>query len=752
MPVHKRSKTTPTEWKQESSERFTRHRGVYVGYVKDNRDVQNMGRLKVHIPDMGGDPHDEKSWFICSYATPFGGQTPVKFVDKNLTEYNDTQTSYGWWAVPPDVDTQVLVTFSNGDSTRAFWFACIYDNYMNQMVPAIGAKESGSHYGPETTTDSCPLPTAEYNKYSTSRPRSKIIPNEEKRPIQKFAAEGLLKQGLVYDDLRGVSDSSARRESPSRVFGFSTPGPLDPDGRKGYPYEASRSGKTDDLLPINRKGGHQLVMDDNEDNEYIKLSTRSGAKIILNETNGFVYIVNKKGTAWVELSDTGNVDVYAGDSISIRSEKDINFRADRDVNIEGGRNINIRAARSYIDSDEFSSKIVADGTGVGGDVNIQTLKDLRINSFENTFHTSENGSLYTNMPGDRVDTFGGFIGSKASNYNLDQGGNVKFAGTLRADGSISSGGDVSSAVQSLSALFDHTHLYIPGNNSPVPTEPFGSPGGSTDATGPTSLLINPLGTYQKNNVINSTIKDGNKQYCLSYKTEEVSTINRRLATREPCVEHGTTNVGQRDKQFQINFDKYNEAFITPLLQSEIVNPIGTSRSISADVTSEFGNFLGIEFGQTGNARRDLTELSPVFQGQAVYTLEIYDTDSGKFIGGYESNATADGLLITTPAELKDIFAGAQDVIDKINNTGLADTEFGVFPDTLIRFRSLPTVPFEAGKNYKLRIIKTGAENSSSLLSQSGVADLNFTSALPARAMSIGVLTAGTKRFLLYGAN
>ena len=33
-----------------------------------------------------------------------------------------------------------------------------------------------------------------------------------------------MKQGLVQDNVRGTTSSSARRESPSAVFGISTPG------------------------------------------------------------------------------------------------------------------------------------------------------------------------------------------------------------------------------------------------------------------------------------------------------------------------------------------------------------------------------------------------------------------------------------------------------------------------------------------------------------------------------------------------
>ena len=69
---------------------------------------------------------------------------------------------------------------------------------------------------------------------------------------------------LENDNIRGLTDASARRESPSNVFGILTP------------------------------DGNQFVMDDGEQ-QLIRLRTKSGAQILLDETNGNVYLINKKG-------------------------------------------------------------------------------------------------------------------------------------------------------------------------------------------------------------------------------------------------------------------------------------------------------------------------------------------------------------------------------------------------------------------------------------------------------------------------
>lgn len=346
-----------------------RYPGVYLGYVKDNRDVQRMGRLRVWVPEFGSDPRDETGWIYCNYASPFAGATSNRFLEDTLMEYNSTQTSYGFWGVPPDVDNEVLLTFVNGDSTRGYWFACVYNNFMNQMVPGIAASDSSLHYGPETTTDDTLLPTTEYNKRITESRKNPLKPDEEKKPINTYFAEGLLKQGLVFDEVRGLTTSSARREAPSAVVGLSTPGPVvpvDEGGPEDNIYEKKTTTESPDespKMPTKRKGGHQFILDDHPEHEHIKLRTRGGSEVILDETNGIVYITNRDGTAWIEMSESGHVDVFSANSMSVRSQKDMNFRADRDVNIEAGRDLNMKAAKDYTNDPQAFLKGYANSEG-----------------------------------------------------------------------------------------------------------------------------------------------------------------------------------------------------------------------------------------------------------------------------------------------------------------------------------------------------------------------------------------------------
>ena len=156
----------------------------------------------------------------------------------------------------------------------------------------------------------------------------------EKRFVVGRMKEALELQGLLslaqYDAIRGTCTSGARRESPSRVFGILTP------------------------------GQHQFVMDDGQPigttlpgqpsppaiDQGIRIRTAGGAQLLLNDEKGIVYIINKQGTAWVELTNEGKMDVFCTDDISYHSLKDFNLHVDGDINIQSKGSIKIRAEGS----------------------------------------------------------------------------------------------------------------------------------------------------------------------------------------------------------------------------------------------------------------------------------------------------------------------------------------------------------------------------------------------------------------------
>ena len=297
MVTLSRHVNTPDNYNLDLPGRGTLQDKLYVGFVKIADDVMKMGRLKVWIPELSGDPNDENGWFIVNYCAPFAGATNV-YDNRNESTFSGTQKSYGMWFVPPDINNEVICAFINGDPGRGIWLGCLYQQFMNHMVPGIP--------GQDTTAST---PVAEYNKKVVSTNLSAPT-----RPVYEPLAEGLLRQGLNADIIRGVSDSGARRDEPANsVYGILTP------------------------------GGSQFVFDDSPANRYIRLRTTNGAQIMINDTTGFIYMNSVDGRNWISMDATGKIDVYAQDDISIRSQGSVNIRGDLDVNIEAGRDINMRA-------------------------------------------------------------------------------------------------------------------------------------------------------------------------------------------------------------------------------------------------------------------------------------------------------------------------------------------------------------------------------------------------------------------------
>jgi|TARA_Y100000310_G_scaffold69730_2_gene65282 GH24 family phage-related lysozyme (muramidase) len=385
VPNLGRSKVQPGYFNNELStdQKFY---GVYVGIVKNTRDIQHMGRLQVYLPDWGGDEDNRAIWRTVSYCAPFGGSTPAmeRFWELGI-DYDHTPTSYGFWAVPPDVGNKVLIMFINGDQARGIWIGVLYDNFMNFNVPGLAAYDE--HDSPDTVHEFQNV--SEYNKFDKGI-TNPLLPSL--RPWHKRQYDRMSQTAQHEDPYRGWTTSSAQRETPANVYGMSTPGPIDPDA-------------IDVEKTFKRAGGHTFVMDDGDiegENRLIRLRTRGGAQLLLNDTHGFVYICNKMGTAWVELDRNGNVEVFSNNTISLRSNEDINMRADRDFNLDIGRDLNIYMPNDYKtneekkDQDELGLKFQY--SKIAGLKSPPPEGSIILHNIEGEVHTTiDKGSVYHTM-------------------------------------------------------------------------------------------------------------------------------------------------------------------------------------------------------------------------------------------------------------------------------------------------------------------------------------------------------------------
>lgn len=300
---------------------------IYLGKVRDTRDPQKMGRIKVWVPDVSGNRDNSSSWFTASYCSPFAG---ASFVNDGY--YKDTQTNdeiqkasevaaertpdsggrqgYGMWFPAPDVGNDVLVAFISGDPVNCIYFGFLFPQDQNFMVPGVPSVSYSEN-------DGLPISSGPALETDLTKPNNLGADAPQRKPFGALA-NGLIAQGLQDDPVRGNSTSGARRESPSQAMGILTP------------------------------GGHQIVFDDGDNqgnNSLIRLRTKSGAQLMIDEVTGNIYAISKNGRTWMELNDDGNFDIYGQSNVSVHAENgNINLvTSSDDINIQSAKDINLRA-------------------------------------------------------------------------------------------------------------------------------------------------------------------------------------------------------------------------------------------------------------------------------------------------------------------------------------------------------------------------------------------------------------------------
>jgi len=300
-------KRTPVEYNKNSTDRLgiSSQVGIFMAVVKDNADSQYFNRIRVHVPDFGGDPEDDGNWLTVSCMSPMAGSTSIYEQGENYSEYSDTIKSYGMWIPTPAKDSWVIVGFASGRIDQGFYMGQVLQRGTQVSIPGIPRQKTydGENYpaAPKNKKDSDP----DLKKYVTHKP----------------LWDAVKKQGLEKDYLRGLSTSGAERESPSRVFGILTP------------------------------EQQQFVIDDGDkdgNNMQMRFRTKNGTQLLLDDSTGHIYLISKNGENWLELSVDGQVHIYGSNDINIHSQKNINLRSDLDVNIEAGRAISMRSRSSDI--------------------------------------------------------------------------------------------------------------------------------------------------------------------------------------------------------------------------------------------------------------------------------------------------------------------------------------------------------------------------------------------------------------------
>jgi len=352
-----------------------------LAIVKDNVDPTRSGRLQVYLSDFGSeDSNDSSTWVTVSFMTPFYGLTAASGSSTGYGSYLQNPSSYGMWFSPPDIGSKVICVFINGDPNYGYWIGCAPSPEALHMVPAIGASSNvilnegeANSYGGSPV-----LPVSNMNVNNGSLANSDSFLAAAK-PVHSYVASIYNQQGLLRDPIRGPISSSAQRESPSRVgWGVSSPGrPIYSGGYDDSTVADSLDSATPEKLTvIGRRGGHSIVLDDGDlvgKDQLIRIRTAMGHQIMMSDDGQCLNIMHSNGQSWIELGKEGTIDMYATNSVNIRTQGDLNLHADNNININAMKDLNIAADNINVSS-KTDAKFRVGGTFTNYTLGSYTVK------------------------------------------------------------------------------------------------------------------------------------------------------------------------------------------------------------------------------------------------------------------------------------------------------------------------------------------------------------------------------------------
>jgi hypothetical protein len=380
----------------------------YIGIVKNNLDPTRSGRLQVWIPDLGGIETDQLNWRTVSYSSPYMGYTTNTNTADTADAFESVSHSYGMWMVPPDLGVHVIVLFIAGDPLRGYWISCVNPNLSHHMIPALAGSPNA------IGGKGAPTPVVEFNENVTENITNPSFYNLSK-PIHKIQAAILKVQGLDQDPVRGAISSSSQRETPSHVFGISTPGRAlnDPADDLNYITKLNSDTLPSEYYKVkSRKGGHTFVMDDGAtlgQDQLVRLRTAKGHQILMHDSSNTLYIAHADGTSWIELTSDGRINVYSQGAFSVRSESDINLHSDKNININAANNINLKAGNK-IQAESSDTTLLTGSLGIETSGDAQFKTGSRFNVETGASMSLKVGSTYALEAQTILNNSGGTVG------------------------------------------------------------------------------------------------------------------------------------------------------------------------------------------------------------------------------------------------------------------------------------------------------------------------------------------------------
>ena len=566
--------------------------GIYTGIVQANTSNSRDGTIRVFIDKFQKNPTNKASLGIpVKYASPFFGNTNINRDIKEPTEAKAPMTSYGMWMPAPEIGNRVLVAIVDGNVKQAYIVGYLGFTEKNKMVP--GNASDLTYQGGNFL-----LPTVEKQPKDPGPTN-----NKELYPINHPLSKAIVEQGLALDPLRGISDSSARRDDSSTIWGVLTKGRRDEKGNFTH-------------------AGHSIVMDDGNDQgngKNIRVRTGGGNQILLDDDTGTIYLINKSGKAWVELGANGDINFFAGNDLNFRAKNNFNLRADKNINIEAGWDVNVMAAGDN-DKDGYKGRggiagvLGLDDTGFGH-IKLQSKGSTSILSEKSAQITAQAGDLELSSSG-RIMNDTGKFDVVANNIVNPALGGVSIVTT----GSASVDGALGASLKSI-AISEVRGATVQLNSLPAVPPPPPTPPKAVQATPLQYSAREDQSTkppeYDDSGE-GSVLPTGGKR---PEKGDSIETIVQNLITAEPWSGHVQYEPqGDDDDEGKKEDTSSDKELADGQISSDDNRP--------ADVDTPEGTKLGEAFDKARSAYSDIKN-NPISQFLQAGQMNLNSLESGK---------------------------------------------------------------------------------------------------------------------------
>lgn len=387
---------------------------ITIGIVEDVSDATQMGRMKVRCHSwLDGDVPTNLLPNVRLSSAFFG------FISDARRGVNEDASAgpvaYGQWTVPR-VGSQVIVTMIDNDPNQRVFLGSVPELFLSHTLPHGRYMDDRI---PKTSSESNiePLATNTGTAFAGRRDSSEYATRAMDRQVSAFPPE----------EFGNRISASTEADVANQVLD-------NPDGTTTNRTNGYVNGNSA-IYSTTTPGFHSMSMDDDPNNCRMRFRTTSGNQIIMDDTNERIYISTATGKTWIEIDQSGTIDIYGKQDISISSDADVNIRAKENVRISGGAGIHLTSGNDI-------------RMHAREDMSIRTDGDLKIHNAN--MHIEVDDDMKTRINGTSDTSANSIIIGSDSTYDLSvessytmQSNNYDFNGIdFVADGSITASIDL----------------------------------------------------------------------------------------------------------------------------------------------------------------------------------------------------------------------------------------------------------------------------------------------------------------------